>query len=519
MISSDTHTNKLYIGKYPLTEQGELDLLKYWGEERQMLARTRRGSLYLCSTSMLDYALIVHNDELQNELTGELSICKMHIDLCEHFEGIAKKWRPEAQYKKYKQAKRKTDCLICARGMGKSTWTLLGIEWLQANGYVDNIVYVTATERLAREKMAIVQRHRETNKSLLSIYPKIKAKKSSSERYVTSSNMTFTAFSITSQINGLTGDDGSRPKLVIIDDIEKAEGFYSIDEAAKRLTIALGLYPLGPNADFLWIGTSTIYNSIMHTLVVGNIAGELPGWASGLDMHVRYYPLLDNNSSAWPTQYSMEWIENQQRTNFAIFQKDYQNNPIASDSSYWRPEDIKIEDLPQGKSTLTWKLFIDPAKKDGPKNDMTAYTVAAFDNQTNKLYIVYSEGFRYDPESMRSHVIRLVNQYPELEQVIIEDNALGKATWTVFNKLPIAGKAYTRKAGESKTKLAQTAHTWYQQGKIKHIKHLNSLETQMLGFTGKSSQHDDIVDSMLIAAHHFIPMSTQRKRLNISSLY
>jgi hypothetical protein len=75
-----------------------------------------------------------------------------------------------------------------------------------------------------------------------------------------------------------------RPDLLLLDDVEKDEGNYSIHQKQDRLkTILQAIFPMNINAVVEFAGTTTMYGSIMHDLVRnhGHVDGSCPRALSG----------------------------------------------------------------------------------------------------------------------------------------------------------------------------------------------------------------------------------------------
>ena len=139
-----------------------------------------------------------------------------------------------------------------------------------------------------------------------------------------------------------------RPDVIILDDIEKHEAQYSLDQVVKRRgTILNAIFPLNERARVVVVGTTTRPGSIVHQLV--QVAtGEHPptgddhGWIAEERITPHHHkPIIDTpggRRSIWPAKWPLSYLEAIEDTrSFAL---NFLCDPAEADGQYWRAEDF-----------------------------------------------------------------------------------------------------------------------------------------------------------------------------------
>jgi hypothetical protein len=210
--------------------------------------------------------------------------------------------------------------IVAPREMGKSTWWFLVIPlWAAAHGHTEFIAAFADAAKLAETHLATFLTELRTNQRIREDYPDLCRPLSTrrgitdadrSDLYRAKSGFVFAARGMESQTLGLK-IGALRPDLIILDDIEAAEENNSAALTAKRLaTLQDTILPLNDKARFVFVGTVTRADSILHQLVKvarGQVRAddERSSWIAEDRWKPSYYPpilTLDDGSreSIWP---------------------------------------------------------------------------------------------------------------------------------------------------------------------------------------------------------------------------
>lgn len=463
------------------------------------LLTTSAGRRALTRMDPLAFALVYMDHMLRDESTGEqITMSPFHIDLVKQAIG----WiRPLVRRKAYR------DAYVAPRQAGKSSWLFLMLPmWIAAHEHQDYILALSDTAKQAENHLMNFRTQLETNPLLKEDYPDLCTPLKGSIRSAAVANsrgqirqangFTFQADGISGGLAGLQVD-GSRPKIIILDDIEGGEGSYSLNQAEKRLAeILTVVLPLNTWAHTVFVGTVTLPGSIIHQIVKQVTRPEdCPAWVAEQNITAHYYPAIVTNPdgterSFWPEKFPLEQMLRERHTR--DFRLGMMNDPMAADGEYWTDDVFQYGDCVTATRTL---LSIDPAVTSKDKSDFTGMAVVSYSPVEKKCVVRHAAQLRLSPEGIRREALKLLDQFAEtapIGLVYIEVNQ-GADLWdTTFRNFPVKVRKPT--SSLPKKVRAAMALKYYQRGKVLHEKRLSALEEQCVAFP--KGAHDDLVDSV-----------------------
>ena len=451
------------------------------------------------------FALTYLPHHLQNP-AGDITLSEFHIDLAEY----GKSWihKPTAP-------KQNRDAFIAPRECGKSTWIFLILPmWAAAHGHVKFIAAFSDAASQAETHLMTFKNELESNEYLQEDFPELCTPKmvastgrpmaSNSWRIIQSSGFIFDANGIDTNSLGKKVF-GSRPDLIILDDIEKGEKNYSEYQAGQQKnTVFDDIAPMNIYARMIFVGTTTMPNSVMDQFRKHAQEYDDPelGWINEQNVNVHYYPAILQNDdgterSVWPEKWPMDWLQSQRH--FRDFAKNYMNKPVSTDGQFWTNEDVIIEELEEYGNTI---LSIDPAVT---KNKISDYTgISVLSRGTNEMgktsiYVRHAEQVKMSPSDIAERAKILVEMY-DVGVIYVEVNQGGDLWKDVFRDVPAKYRSKTQSI--SKQIRAGKALNFYQQQKVRHTQHFPVLEEQMWAFPKIS--HEDVLDSVVSGVLYFL---------------
>lgn len=429
-------------------------------------------------------------------------------------------WAHQAQQwtKPLSGQKEQRHAFMAPRAMGKSTWWQLILPlWAAAHGHARFIAGYASASSQARQRLRDIKHELETNPLLRADYPDLcqPAKRTSGvsdadrqDAYVSRSGAAFTAQGVDGSVLG-TKVGAVRPDLIILDDVEPGESSYSPYLKAKRLrAIQDDILPINLSARVVLVGTVTMPGSIVHDLVKYAAGRETEDWVHQEQFHVHHHrPILTRpdgtEHSIWPEKWPMEFLNTERH--FRSFAKNFENDPIGYDGKYWNREDFRHGDLPTATRTL---LQIDPAVTAKQTSDYTGLAVVSYSPAEKRCVIKHAAGVRLIGRELREHVIRLLEQHPDIRLVRVEANQAGDLWPEVLHDLP-GVKVTTHTSTASKEVRFAQALDWWQRGRVLHAQRLPVLEEQAVGFP--EAAFDDVIDAAVAAVQYFLQPPTKTK--------
>lgn len=437
---------------------------------------------------------------------GEITLSEFHLDLAEY----GKSW-----IHKPTEPKQNRDAFIAPRECGKSTWIFLILPmWAAAHGHVKFIAAFSDAASQAETHLMSFKNELETNEYLIEDYPELckpkivassgRAMASNSWRIIQSNDFIFDANGIDTNSLGKKVF-GTRPDLIILDDIEKGEKNYSEYQAGQQKnTVFDDIAPMNIYARMIFVGTTTMPNSVMDQFRKygeGHTDPEL-NWIKDQNVKVHYYPAIMTDEkgverSVWQEKWSLEWLHSQRH--LRDFAKNYMNRPVNTDGTFWTNEDVIIEDIEDYGNTI---ISIDPAVTKGKISDFTGIAVLSRGyDETGKsvVYVRHAEQVKMSPSEIAERTAFLVDKF-EVGVLYVEVNQGGDLWKDVFKNVPAKYRSKTQSL--SKQIRAGKALNFYQQGKVRHTAHFPVLEEQMWAFPKVS--HEDVLDAVVSGILYFL---------------
>lgn len=490
----------------------------------ERLLATSEGRRSLTEVSPLAFALIYFPEHLRGDSTGgKVSFSDLHIALIEQ----AEQWviKPTAP-------RQNRDAYIAPRDNGKSTWLFFILPmWAAAHGHLKFICAFADTGPQALIHLGTFKRALQNNELLRQDYPELctAARKEGGQtqfdtknEYRAESGFTFVVRGADTGVLGIKFDE-VRPDLLIIDDFEPLAK-YTIYQAEQRLEILqTGILALNEFARCVISGTVTIVGSVIHQLVKTSTEPheEHPTWIAEQNIRVHHFkpiivdPETGLERSTWPAKWPMEYMEKYRHTK--VFRKNMANDPMAAEGDYWNEEDILHQELINCTKTL---LSVDPFVKNKSTSDPCGLAVISYlpkkilnPNRAShelarvrppKCMVEYADDCRKTGSALREKVIEILQVYPHIGRVYVEDNQGGDLWKDILKDLPV--KLICEPNTVDKNVRAGQLHVMYQRGQVVHAAKFGKAEEQMVGFKGKDApgQHDDIIDAIGNGVFKFI---------------
>jgi phage terminase large subunit-like protein len=210
--------------------------------------------------------------------------------------------------------------------------------------------------------------------------------------------------------------------------------------------------------------------------------------------------------SIWPSKWTEEYLLSIAHTR--AYLKNFLNDPMGKDGPFWNVEDITHQWLDDCVRTVLW---VDPFVKKGPKSDPCGLAVVSYRKPRRVRQAVggipaifsrpmcmveYANDCDKTGAPLRDVVLKLLEQFPHISVIIVEDNQ-GKDLWKmVFHNMPIEVKYIHESV--NKDIRAEQLHTLYQSRQVVHAERFPKAEAQMVMFRGKNAPgtHDDIIDAI-----------------------
>lgn len=457
-------------------------------------------------------------DEYGNR--GDVSFSEIHFD----WARIAETWATPPQ-----RIGENRHGVISPRECGKTTWWYLILPlWAAANGYVRFAVAFAKDESLAHGHLATFKHELENNQLLNADYPELctPARKQTGQTLADRQGMLHTQGGFIFAAKGIEGSNlglkvgSQRPDLIILDDIEPDEAKYSATLAEKRLgTLLDALVPLNLYARMLISGTVTMPESITHQIVKAAQGVEVAPWIKDIGLQCHWYNAIQVNDdgterSAWPEKWPLAELQAMRHTR--SYAKNYLNDPMARDGSYWTSDDFRYGEL-DGVTKVG--LFVDPAITARKTSDFTGLAVVGWAPEQGgpgRVVVLHAEGVRLTGQPLRQHILKLLARFERVKRVIVEVNQGGDLWLEVFHDMPSV-KVVTHTASEAKEIRFATALDFYQRGRVLHIGKITTLESQAVAFP--KAAHDDIIDATAAGVLYFLDPERKPKARVTSASY
>jgi hypothetical protein len=453
--------------------------------------------------------------------TGIISFNEAHLDLYEDAERWIAQWDNDepVDFDKLR------DCYVWPRGTGKSTMVFKILPaWLGAHQHIKFLAAFSDSAEQAQMHLGNFRRELAENQLLHQDFPEFcRPMKSTANikmtgtdtmaSYMAQNGFVFKAFGVGHPVRGLkVGDD--RPDLILIDDVEKGEENYSLNEMEKRLnTLRNDIFYLEITARVVMVGTVTRPGSVVHQLVMTVISNEEPEeWIKGARIKVHYRPaILENDDgterSLWPERWPLDYLLNERQFNGTSFAQEMMNDPKMGDLRYWTADLFVVRPMQPYWRQIIW---VDPAVTYNDESDWTGFAVISLTQ--NKVLQVH-EAFRrkISGPDLRQVVIDMLAKYPDVVYVMCERNQGGEL-WAemvlhnlpvrvnpkVFDNFPQTSSFSNKKA--SKHIRVNNLCMAYQRGAVIHERQFPGYENEALSWPNGLVK--DTVDAVATGAQH-----------------
>jgi predicted phage terminase large subunit-like protein len=473
-----------------------LDYIASLPEYKRKLLATPEGRRAVTKADFKLFCLVYFRDAMKSPDTGnEITFSEFH----EAFIADALKYSLPSMG----PAESRT-AWICPRGSGKSTWQMFLIIWLGAHMHQKFVALFSATATQSEDMLSNIRGQFNSNDLLRSDYPELvrpatkrneAIKLSDNKQLVMQENgFILTGRGVTSSVLGMR-IDGTRPSVIVLDDVEAGESQTTKNDVEKLLkTIQDDIMPLGLNAHFVWVGTTTRPGGLTEQLVHKAADMDYDQWVDDERFKVNYWPALKEDRSIWPERWTTEFLKSIEHTR--SFQKNYLCMPAPEDFAYWRPETFLYGDAPDLDYVM---LSVDPAVTVKQSSDFTGLAVVGYSNITRKTYVLHVEQVKMSGAELRERASKLLETFPQVTLIYAEVNQGGDLVADLFKPLPVKVKTVTQSI--KKEVRAGTALAEYEKGNVYHTKKHSDVERQMIQFP--NSAHDDMIDAVGSAVIYF----------------
>lgn len=381
----------------------------------------------------LQHQLVLEREDDQGVGYDLISFSEWHLDFIQQAR-LLKTRRPQ-----------RSGWIVPRKGAKTTLFDVCAL-WALAHGHRRTIVIFSATQSQARDHLANLRREFDGNELLVQDFPDLAPTRVKGSRdtlaTVTRGGGTVAARSIGEQVRG-TKFGSERPDLILLDDVEHGEGAYSIDAKNKRLTTILSdVLPMNEDAAVMIAGTTVMYGSIAHDLVLDALGERHAPWIATTGFVGHYYPaIMDEGThrerSLWPAMWALGWLKLKRGPVDAVdrtFALEYLNRPEAAGSgTYWTRDDIIVE--PHFEA-VSYVLTIDTAVTQTKTSDMTALVITSIDVSGRQMCVEYAWAGRISGLDLREMIWDLKRRNPTLRTIIIEVNQGGSRWREILRPLP-----------------------------------------------------------------------------------
>lgn len=509
----------------PATTSANFSLDGYLAKFDRKLLATAGGRKLLTRLDPMLFAWVYMRKHLKND-EGDISFADAHF----LWVRAARRWIGPARGQREDRK-----AFVAPRACGKSTWFfLILIMWAGVHRHVRFAAAFADSGAQAELHLATFKAEQADNALLRSDFPDFcnPARRHTGRTVADNQNMLHTRDGFTFVAKGIDSTSlgmkmgADRPDLLIFDDIEPPEATYSPFQREKRLsTVENAILPLSELARVVFVGTVTMPGSIIHELVRHAKGEEVEPWVD--EQKIKTYhtrPIIKRpdgtERSVWPRKWTMTYLNEIRHTR--SFKLNYDNDPKGRKGDYWQPEDLHYGRPP---NITKWFLFVDPPVTQKTKSDecgiaLVGYAPAArggvtaaelktygakylrealleheAGSKTARLARVHIEdawGVRLTGKPLRTFLVKLLEQHPEVQAVVLENNQGGDLWVDVLDDLPV--RLITYGSVESKEVRFARALDFCQRRRVTISKVINAFEDQALAWP--RVPYDDILDAV-----------------------
>jgi len=497
------------------------------------LLKSREGRRAISRLDPFAHALMYHRRWLTDD-QGNITFAPLHAGSYEWF----------LTWPGYQGPMENRDAWIAPRGSAKSTVHFrIGPIWAGCHLHKDYFAIFSRTSSTAGEHMMAIHTERRTNPLLHYDFPEFCLPRMTGKRaehdtigeYLSESGVIITAKGMDSSVLG-SSIDGRRANVIILDDVENSEANYSAYQAEQRkktIIGAIGFYNV--NAIWSWVGTTTMYDGLTHQLVRSvsgapqDVNADELKWVREQRIRVHHYlPLIEDPAtgepvSCWPAKWSTEYLQSIAHTR--MFRMEMENRPSLGDEGMWTEGDFTY--ITEATDTNRCALFIDPAVTATAESDYTGFAVTAYPwptreelerNQPGHVEVLHVSRKRVIGMARRDYVMMLLNRFPQIRRICVEDNQGGALWEEVFDDLPVPVELLHSVSAKE----VRAAHALDKyQARPTQVKHLGHVEGGRLVSNFPQAEgvmqafplvaHDDDVDAVTSSVLYWLSPGEVRK--------
>jgi hypothetical protein len=450
--------------------------------------------------SPLRFALIYLPHVLSSVLTGgDTSLSQLHVDMARlalRWEDTRRAWR---------------DILVGPRGSAKSSWACLVLPlWATSAGHRRfPLMYSDTSDQIAVH-MADLRRELQGNEWLREDFPHLVPARGrgqdTADTVVGRGGVAFAARSMHTADLGIK-IASNRPDLMIFDDVEgEGESYTDRDKAHRLAKIRNVVLPMNERAAVLWTGTVTRWGSLTHEAVRAAIGDGPPApWITGAGFVPRYYPALlgggdgEPERSLWPARWSTAYLQDLRAREPDNYRLNFLGQPAEPGGEHWSAASFRIRNWPTSNPIV----HVDPAVTVTPSSDETAVCVIGSAVAHPDVQVVqYCRGRRVTGSQLRTWLVALLRENPQVRTVVLEENAGGDWAEILLRPRVDGRDAWPRgvdlvlyRAYEPKRDRLHTLEGRYERVEIVHRKIFTELERQMIRYPSPND-HDDLMDTV-----------------------
>lgn len=438
--------------------------------------------------------------------------------------------------------------LAAPRGFGKSTLvSLIGALYAICYGVEHFIVIVSNTSSQSAQILENIIKELNSNSKLRADFPELAGKRPSPwtrHEIVTPTGIRVSTFGVEQNLRGWRFGK-YRPTLVIADDLEKVDYFFNPGKKEKlrnfyeHVVLEMG----DANTNYLFVGNfyhpecllGDYLNPEMNRNWIKKIYSAIVSWPESkalLDQwskiynHKEKYNLQTGIEAArafyrdheseisegvkilWPGRWTFLELYEKYEQDPVKFNCEYQNTPInlrdcffkVDTYHYWNDRFKSVEDLLKSlEGHVEFVGACDPAL--GSKGgDYSAIIILAKDTKDDRLYHVYSDIDRMDPDATMESIIACFKRF-KISKFGIESNQFQEMMFKELEKRSRERGCYTAieriKNQKDKMGRIQTLQPLLKNGTILLNRDDKAFMEQLRYFS--KAKYDDALDAMQMA--------------------
>jgi len=417
---------------------------------------------------------------------------------------------PEFHKDLYKLIPTRKRLLIAApRGFAKShICSVFYPLWNALFGRKKSILIISKSETFAKDLLRRIRLEIEGNQLIRYVFGDLKSDKWT-EGHIVLNNK----FKTEIRAKGAGGQiRGSRPDLVVLDDIETDESVASEEQRSKLRTWVFKacLNTLMPEGQFLWIGTIISPLALLQEMFETENGWYKKKYRAYIDADQR------KGKELWAALWTHERLQQRKKEigSFA-FASEYLNDPILDEAAPIKQQQIRIWDkLP---SQYNCVISVDPAYSDDEKADYKVASLVGIDVDHNRYLISYIRTHRPQGEFIDA----ILNLYLQNKSRItgigipsagtekeffnsVVHKAQSRKLYPPFMELKNAFKTGTEKVvRHKKDRIVAALQPLFEAGKYYIHKDHSEAKDELLSIG--ASRWDDIVDTLAYAEQILTP--------------